>query len=52
MWEAITEAMGHATITMTFDRYGYLMPGGRDEAHARVDIYLSEAKRLSLTHRR
>lgn len=25
---------------MTFDRYGHLMPGGRDEARARVDAYL------------
>jgi integrase len=37
--KAITEAMGHATITMTFDRYGHLMPGGRDEARQRVDLY-------------
>jgi integrase len=39
--KAITEAMGHATITMTFDRYGHLMPGGRDEARERVDAYMS-----------
>ena len=41
--KAITEAMGHATITMTFDWYGRLMPGGRDEARERVDRYLSQA---------
>jgi integrase len=41
--KAIADAMGHATITMTFDRYGHLMPGGRDEARARVDDYLSGA---------
>jgi len=28
--------MGHATITMTFDRYGHLMPGSRDQARARM----------------
>jgi len=38
--KAITEAMGHASVTMTFDRYGHLMPDGRDEARARVDAYL------------
>jgi integrase len=38
--EAITEAMGHASVTMTFDRYGHLMPDGRDEARSRVDAYL------------
>jgi hypothetical protein len=26
---------------MTFDRYGHLMPGGRDEARERVDAYLT-----------
>ena len=33
--------MGHATIQMTFDRYGHLMPGSRDEARRRLDAYLS-----------
>lgn len=41
--KAITDAMGHASVTMTFDRYGHLMPDGRDEARARVDAYLSSA---------
>jgi integrase len=40
---AIMEIMGHASITTTFDRYGHLMPGGRDEARARVDAYLAAA---------
>lgn len=38
---AIMEFMGHATITMTFDRYGHLMPGGRAEAAAAVDAFLA-----------
>ena len=38
--KAICEAMGHASVTMTFDAYGHLMPGGRDDARARVDAYL------------
>ena len=28
--------MGHATIAMTFDTYGHLMPGGLDEAAAQT----------------
>lgn len=42
--KAITEAMGHASVTMTFDRYGHLMPDGRDEARSRVDAYLEQAR--------
>lgn len=41
--KAITEAMGHASVTMTFDRYGHLMPDGRDEARSRVDAYLASS---------
>jgi hypothetical protein len=26
---------------MTFDRYGHLMPGSRDQARARMDEYLA-----------
>jgi hypothetical protein len=32
--------MGHATISMTFDRYGHLMPGSADQARERMDLYL------------
>lgn len=38
--KAVQEFMGHATITMTFDQYGHLFPGSRDEARARVDAFL------------
>jgi integrase len=44
--KAITEAMGHASVTMTFDRYGHLMPDGREEARQRVDAYLQETGRV------
>jgi integrase len=33
--------MGHASIQMTFDVYGHLMPGKRDEVRAQVDAYLA-----------
>jgi integrase len=38
--KAIMEFMGHSTITETYDRYGHLMPGSREEVRARVDAYL------------
>ena len=39
--KAIQTFMGHATIQMTFDRYGHLMPGSRDQARVRMDEYLA-----------
>jgi integrase len=39
--KAIQTFMGHATIQMTFDQYGHLMPGSRDEARELVDAYLA-----------
>ncbi len=39
--KAIQTFMGHATIQMTFDRYGHLFPGSRDQARARMDEYLA-----------
>ena len=41
--KAIQAFMGHATIQMTFDRYGHLMPGSRDQARARLDDYLASS---------
>jgi hypothetical protein len=38
--KAVQEFMGHSMITETFDRYGHLFPGARDEARARMDAYL------------
>lgn len=39
----IQAVMGHATIAMTFDTYGHLMPGGLEEAAAAADAYVEEA---------
>jgi integrase len=39
--KALSVIMGHATIAMTFDTYGHLMPGGLDEAAAVANAYLS-----------
>lgn len=49
--KAIQEALGHASIQMTFDRYGHLMPGGRKEMRDLLDGFVSDrlADRESVT---
>jgi integrase len=39
--------MGHASVTITLDRYGHLMPGNEDEAAALLDAYLHRVQRRS-----
>jgi integrase len=41
--KALSTYMGHASITITLDRYGHLMPGNEDEAAAMLDAYLAAA---------
>jgi integrase len=41
--KALSAYLGHASITITLDRYGHLMPGNEDEAVALVDDYLERA---------
>lgn len=36
--------MGHASITITLDRYGHLMPGSEEEAAGLLDAYLDRAR--------
>jgi hypothetical protein len=38
--------MGHSSITITYDRYGDLMPGNEDEAAALLDTYLEREGQL------
>lgn len=38
--KAIQEFMGHSKIQTTFDVYGHLLPGSRDEVRERFDAYL------------
>lgn len=40
--KAIQEFMGHSKIQTTFDVYGHLLPGSRDEVRERMDAYLGE----------
>jgi len=42
--KALSTYMGHASVTITFDRYGHLMPGSEDEAATRLDTYLTHAR--------
>ena len=41
--KALSEFMGHATIAITFDLYGHLMPGSHDEAAGLLDAFLARA---------
>jgi len=41
--KALSTYLGHASITITLDRYGHLMPGSQDEAVGLVDSYLERA---------
>jgi integrase len=41
--KALSTYMGHASITITLDRYGHLMPGNEEEAAGLLDAYLERA---------
>jgi integrase len=41
--KALSAYMGHASVTITYDRYGHLMPGNENEAAALLDAYLARA---------
>jgi integrase len=41
--KALSTYMGHSNISVTYDRYGHLMPGNESEAAALVDAYLERA---------
>jgi len=41
--QTLSKMMGHSSITITFDRYGHLMPGALSEALCLVDAYLEGA---------
>jgi integrase len=35
--------LGHSSVTVTYDRYGHLMPGNEEEAAGLLDAYLERA---------
>jgi hypothetical protein len=41
--EGALDYLGHASITITFDLYGHLMPGYMEEAAGMLDAYLERA---------
>jgi len=42
--KTLSTYLGHATITITLDRYGHLMPGSSEvEARAMLNAYLRES---------
>ena len=41
--KALSTYMGHATLSITLDRYGHLMPGNEAEAAGLLDAYLDRA---------
>ena len=41
--KALSTYMGHASVSITFDRYGHLMPGNESDAADRLDAYLARA---------
>jgi hypothetical protein len=41
----VSKFIGHASITVTIDRYGHLLPGGEAEAAALLDEYHARRRR-------
>jgi integrase len=41
--KALSTYLGHASVTITYDRYGHLMPGNEEEAAGMLDAYLAAA---------
>jgi integrase len=42
--KALSVFMGHASITITLDRYGHLFPDGEDEAARLLDDYITRER--------
>ena len=45
--KALSTYMGHSSVTITYDRYGHLMPGSEREAAELLDAYLSAAEKAA-----
>jgi integrase len=47
--KALSTFMGHASVTITLDRYGHMLPGGEEEAAALLDAYLVRTDAVAKT---
>jgi integrase len=45
--KALSTYMGHASVTITLDRYGHQFPGDEGEAAGLLDAYLERANRAA-----
>jgi hypothetical protein len=45
--KALSTFMGHATISITLDRYGHLMPGSEAESAGLLEAYLAAQKKAA-----
>jgi integrase len=45
--KALSTYIGHASISITVDRYGHLMPGNESEAAERLDAFLAKTIRTA-----
>jgi integrase len=48
--KALSEFLGHSSITTTLDRYGHLLPGSIAEAASALDAFLDRSGALSGAH--
>jgi integrase len=46
--KALSTYIGHASVTITYDRYGHLMPGNEAEAEELLDADLTRAAKARL----
>ena len=44
--KALSTYIGHASISITMDRYGHLMPGSEAKATGRLNAYLESATKV------
>jgi integrase len=45
--KTLSTYMGHASVAITLDRYGHLMPGNEAAAAAKLDAFLRRPTRAS-----
>jgi integrase len=46
--KALSTMMGHASLTITYDRYGHLMPGAEQESADLLDAYIAAQREKAM----